>query len=432
MAKTLGLWNVGGMNLPDWGVSENKYVQALFPSARTVNNPAQMPGATGLTSGARLTTNSTNVPVPNFNTTPVSLNLFSNTPTGDRQSVNNTTSNYGGNQSGQVLGSSTGGGGGGNFPDVPGYSGPSDEEINNAYQGAYSQLNAQEQAMRGQQPLTEAELLRQGESMKSPYDLREQEGAADLGRQESQTRRAEQNAMAQARQLFNELSQYNVSRFGAGTSTGGAAMELLGRSTQGQMGNVTGTAAENIQKIADAGRALKQFVFTAKTDIDKQVRGKLDQAQQWFKDQLGQINANRASLESDKASKRYEALQARSNFVNQMNQAAWQYKADLASWYDKQNTTLSANAKQYEWANTTPTIEKMGTDAVSWAANAPRAGKQTTPTLNTNYGQNEYNGQSMVGRVGNLFQLQDGSVVDQYGRPADEEGRPKLAEGLSY
>jgi hypothetical protein len=308
-------------------------------------------------------------------------------------------------------------------PSIPNFETVDDNSLNEAYSGAFGQLDSQARSLMEGEPITIAGIKTQGEEMKSPYTQKEAEGTADLERQTTQTKTAEGNAMAQARQLFNELTQFNTSRFGAGSSAGQAAMELLGRSTQGQIGNITNTSTENLQKIADAGRALKDFVSTAKINIDKQVTQKVDEAKQWFRDKLAEINSSKAMLESDKASKRYEALRARADFVNNIKAQDWNYKVQLKNWYDQTAATLTSQAKEYEVADTTPTINNILSGTNTWAnTGVPRTNQKTTPQISMNYGQDQYAGGFVpVGKYGNYIKLNNGLWVDTSGRRVTEE-----------
>jgi len=299
------------------------------------------------------------------------------------------------------------------WPEIPTAAGSSNDEdaaINAMYAGVAAQLNAQEQSLRSQLPETLSQLNTQGEEMKQPYTEKLQTGQAQLAQNETATRTAEQNAMQQARQLFNELSQYNISRFGGGSSAGPAAMELLSRSTQQQFGNVTQNASENMQKIMDAGRSLTDFVTTSKASIDKQVKDKVSQAQQWFNDQLNQVNANRVMAESDKAAKRYEALTTRQTFINNLQTTAYNYKAQLASWYQQTAATLQTQAKDYTVPNVT--TDQLVSQAAQGIAATPRAGTSNTPTVGAASGG--YIPSAILGkyvRYGNQWLDQYGNIV---------------------
>lgn len=299
----------------------------------------------------------------------------------------------------------------------------SDADLNAIYGGAYSALNAQQSSLEGQLPLTEASIRQSAEAQKTPYEQKRTAGLAEYGAQKTATGTAEANAMQQARQLYNELAQYNQARFGSGSSAGPASMELLGRGTAQQMGATTNLAAENRNKIASAVSQLNDFVDTTKAQIDKDAQLKLDQAKQWFTDQINQINTSRATLESDKAAKRYDALRSRQDFVNQIEAQRQNYALALDSWRQQQEYTMGNQASAYQLLDTAPTALK--TQTTTGLAGIPRVGGGTTaattaPTY-ANY----------AAKTG-YRQLANGVWVDANGNPVSSTVMSDQFLGNSY
>jgi hypothetical protein len=356
------------------------------------------------------------VAVPKISTSPsvtISMPSSNYNPWANQTTTKPTTSFGNLMNNGQVLGVSTTSGGSGNNgsnvgtnslvntnpPDVSG--GVDDAALDAMYQGAQTAYNNQENSLRSQLPLMLQQLATSGDEQKAPYTQKQQEGEAQLALNEKQTKDAEQNAYQQARQLFNELSQYNLSRFGTGSSAGQAAMELLGRSTNQNFNQVSNNAQDNLQKIADSKKQLVDFVSTQKALIDKQVKDKTDQAQQWFQDQLNQINSNRAMLESDKAAKRYDALQQRQNFVNQLADQEYTYRLNLSTWQQQQLNSMQQTAQQY----TTPqiTADKLIQQALANQTNVPRAKDQTGAVSNPSTYGSTSNLMPKYQKVGNVW-----------------------------
>lgn len=252
-----------------------------------------------------------------------------------------------------VLGAATtqktlgGGGSGGSgptpvpTPTQPQYQDISADELNGLYGGANAQLNQNEQSLRGQLPVYLQQIQSLADQQNANVDTQQKNQQGVLDQQTQETQQAQGDALHQAAQLFNELGQYYGSRFGAGSSAGPAALELLSRSTQQNMGGINQTAQNNVQKIQESGRQLADFVTKQKTNISQQVKDKTQEVQQWFQDQLASINTNRAMLESDKASKRYELLQNRQNFFNQLNAQQAQYNMALENFVKEQSASLA-------------------------------------------------------------------------------------------
>lgn len=276
--------------------------------------------------------------------------------------------------SGSVLGTGTtkmtgggnknsGGSGGGsgssntNLADLSQYnipSGPTDQQLNDMFAGAYASLGAQEQSLRNQLPLDISQVQQAGDSAKTQYQQMLDKGLAQYGQQEQGSRTESQNAMAQARQLYNELSQSQMARFGTGTSAGPAAMELLGRSTQQQFGNVQNALTQNLQKLDQARRDLQTFVADKTTEVAKNVDLQVQQINKWYQDQLNSIAASKTGLESDKAAKRYDALKAREDFIREIQNRAIDYTQQLNVWKQQQDYANSQAMSGYGYQNVTP------------------------------------------------------------------------------
>lgn len=234
-----------------------------------------------------------------------------------------------------------------------GYSGPSDEEINAMYAPVFQGYDNAISSLQGQQPTTEAAIRQAGVESKQPYDERQATGHQQLTEEQNSTNQERQNAFQLARQAYNEIgNQYNLARFGSGTSAGGAAMELLGRSTSQAFNSADQMATQNLQKIQSAWTQLDDFVSKQKANIDTQVNNKVLEAQQWFRDRINDINVAKAQTEADKAAKRYEALQQRQSMISDITNTAQQYGNQISSWADSTKQSLAQQAQQYGIAAT--------------------------------------------------------------------------------
>ena len=281
------------------------------------------------------------------------------------------------------------------------FGGPSDEELNQIYGGAYEALNAQERALEEGQPLTLQGIEQSATRQKTPLEEKRKTGLEEYATQEQQTRTAESSALSQARQLYNELTQYNLSRFGAGTSAGPAAAELLGRATTRQIGETTRTAGENINQISLAKQKLNEFTDRTISEIDQDTELKKQQADQWLKDRLNEIAASRAGLESDKAAKRYEALRARQDFINQLEMQRQGYMMELDTWRQQQEFSMAQKAGGYQLANVSPAGITSG--AQQFQATAPRAEEPRYSFGTTSSGQQYFAPQSGIYQQNSLL-----------------------------
>ena len=306
--------------------------------------------------------------------------------------------------------------------------GVSDADLDAIYAGQYSALENRARSINEGLPLTLEQLKTQGEALKAPYEERLEQGLSEYDTSERGTRAQQLNALQQMRQVYNELAQRNMSRFGTGGSIGQAAMELLGRATQGQFGGITNTATENLAKI-DAGRTqLKNFVTKAKAQLDKEVQNKIDLAQQWVKDRIGEINAQKDMLASEKADKKYQALQARANIVNEITARGIDYGMQIDQWAAQESIRQSQNLAGLR----TPVVDP---NAVAYSAEAglPRMIAATGPgyTNYQNWNQSllptiNTSSSGLTGRSPAYYQDANGVWRDQYGNMYNYDPRDFL------
>lgn len=233
-------------------------------------------------------------------------------------------------------------------------SGPSDDELSQIFSGAFQALEGQRQALEGQRPLAISQAEESGRLQKGSFeDLRER-GETQFGRQERETGQEEGNAMRKARDLFNQLTQFNIARFGGSSSTGPAAQELLGRATQRNIGDVQSAATENKARISEARVELGNFVEKKFIEIDQSIKNKTAEIEQWFRNKINEIESNKAILESDKAGRKIEALRAREDFANQIRLAAAQQQLELNTWRQQNESAFAAQAASTEIPNLGP------------------------------------------------------------------------------
>ncbi len=209
--------------------------------------------------------------------------------------------------------------------------GVSEADINAIYAPGQEYLNTLESQYRAELPEAEKAVETSYEEAMIPIQEREATGKAQISEQEQETEAEKTNALAQARQVFNELSQGLISKFGAGTSTGPAASEILGRQVQQQFGGIQQTAAKALSKLADEGRRLTDFVGRQKEVLKQKKAEAITNLRNEFNRNLAQVQATRGQLESEKAAKRLDQLNRYREQAFQIEQAdkAFQRQIDL-------------------------------------------------------------------------------------------------------
>lgn len=223
----------------------------------------------------------------------------------------------------QAMGGNVGGGGGGG--------GGNDEgAINAIYQPTMDYLGQLEQQY------TPEEAARAGGPIETSYQEslipigeREATQKALIGGQEETVTGERASALAQARQLHQEGLQGIIGRFGAGSSTGPAASELLARQSMGMIRGIQEKATTALNALADEGRRLTDFVGRQKEVLLSKKNDALENLRREFRDKLASIQGMKGQVESEKAAKRLDQLNSYKEQAFQIEQADKAFQRQL-------------------------------------------------------------------------------------------------------
>lgn len=266
------------------------------------------------------------------------------TPKSSGQVIGASTTN---SNSGSGGGGNSGGGGGGGYqqpqyqPEPQTYFDPGTGmsfgsygdylgEIDNSYNEQMGILSGSESKIRQGQTDYEKSLEEQYKSQLPLLAQSRDVGLGGLSEQEKASRFQEQNALAEARRLYNELNTANRQRFGGATSAGMAASEILGREQQRQFGDVRNTAGQNIQKILEQRKLVEGEYQNKLQSLESQKNAALSQARQQFQDRLLQIDNSKMQLAGNKAQMKLQALMQLRAEANAIQQQATQFQQQLA------------------------------------------------------------------------------------------------------
>jgi hypothetical protein len=133
-------------------------------------------------------------------------------------------------------------------------------------------------------------------------------GQERIGIGQAETGRQEQNALASARSLFNELKQASQQRFGGAGSAAQAASEIQGRELQRNLGQTRQTAGANRAQLESEMRNLETEFQAQTTQLETQKQASLQQAQMDFRAQLDAINSGRSQLAQNKSIAKLDVL----------------------------------------------------------------------------------------------------------------------------
>lgn len=182
-------------------------------------------------------------------------------------------------------------------------------EVNNAYGDVNNLLGGIESNTRaGEQDLYN--------SFTKPYDAQlpllqqgRDQGLAVNQQQQDQTRVDEQNAIAAARRLYQELTQGSRQRFGAGSSAGEFAGGLLGREFQRNYGQIQNTTGQNVQQLMTKAQDITEKYNAQLQQINLQKEASLSQARDEFRRRIDAINNSKVALAENKAQMKLAELQ---------------------------------------------------------------------------------------------------------------------------
>lgn len=366
MAITPGTWSIAGINIPDFGWTEQNAPSLGVNPQQSLANAQQQSqtfgaGYTGPV-GSQITpenvsaykavTTGTNLPqsseinknaagykAPMSTGTPSATQNNNPAPAQDTSTANKNPYNISGgtqntdwyiNEFGQKVPIQS---------LVP--QGPSEEELNSIYNPAMEYLNQAESTLRGQLPTTMDLLGQQAQTSQGLLKNQLTSAQNQLGEQGTQTTQRKEDAISAARRLFSELQMANQQRFGGATSAGQAASELQGRELM-----------QNRAAIGrDFGTAMRQ-IETSKADVENQYNSGLQQIEDRkqqavnevnsdFQSKLLEINSQRASTQQAKAAARLEALQTARDRVFQINLQDYNFKQQLAAQKAAADTQIS-------------------------------------------------------------------------------------------
>lgn len=311
-----GLWNVGGVNLPDFGISEmlgigpNNSAVALGGQANPLQTNTTIPIGPG---GA---------PVPTYATAAQPSNYY-NVP-GPTQSIQ---------QPQQQSTSSGPGGANPTKPDLGGYKGSgmdqgayelakarSDEaaqagQVNDAYQPQINYLND----LLGQLNTSQTSQLNDKQDQ---YTRLVNQIPAEQQSQQQSIDEKLRSAFDQAVRSYNATKQQGQNRFGGGSSAGGAVSELAAQEfarQQGQLGQV-GTQAT---------AQLGQYVTQKKDQLLSWLQDTRQHINDNFQSRIAEVQNNRMLTEQQKTKDKLGILQNTIAQSRQIEEANRQFQQQI-------------------------------------------------------------------------------------------------------
>lgn len=239
MTVTAGTWNIGGINLPDFGFTEKEPASYLNPEAfvnplQTQQSSYQAPVVLPGYSQPQVLGQDTSSPV---NSSPAFIgpSYQGPQPTTPTTQTQNTGVDWSRGLTGdqvrqQGLNPDSMISSNGLFYNSNGGStqqGPSEEELNAAYDPIFNYLNQAEQSLRGGFGGINQDIGNQYGVSANTLGSSKSQNMASLDTSGQKVQQTKEDAMSSARRLYNELIQGFGQRFGGSTSAGEAARTLM-------------------------------------------------------------------------------------------------------------------------------------------------------------------------------------------------------------
>lgn len=251
--------------------------------------------------------------------------LAQSSPTG-QGSVQGTTSQYS-SPIGPVQ-QSTGGGAGGGGEGALRAGQAQAEGILAALEAEYNRLAGEEKAYtEGERGRVIGEVPGQFAPIRAGLQSREAELIQGLEGKRGSTEKQAQGALAQGRQLFQELEQRNIAAASAGglssSSVVEAMSERLGRETAQRIAGITGSRDEIFANIENEKSRVKTFTAQKMTEVDQEERRTIGDLQALFSERLLDIERRRVGGEGERAQMRAQlALDVSNRIASVRAQAA--------------------------------------------------------------------------------------------------------------
>lgn len=221
-----------------------------------------------------------------------------------------------------------------------------DRQINDSYAPAYDNLNLMESQYKQEFPTAQAALS--ADNTQAQNDIQAEQNTRLTGIQDQRVagQKSKQSQIAKARQMYNELRQGNLVRFGGSSSTADASSEILGRGAQEQFGGIEQNFGDLEQGLVKEEANINSFYSNKRTELGERTRVAEKQLKDQFDAKIREINRGRNELDSAKAGKRLAALQELSASYRQIKAESAQFAQELDAWKQFKDEALT-NARSF-------------------------------------------------------------------------------------
>lgn len=208
----------------------------------------------------------------------------------------------------------------------------------------------------------------------SPYDAQVPllQSARDAAMQRNQglvqeTNQMREDALSQARRLFNEMSIATRQQYGGTSSTGEFAQALQGRELQRNQSGIQQTAQNNLAKLYQNATETESQYQSQLQSLEQQKQAAIAQARLSFQERLQDLKNKRMELGANKQNMELDLL--REFYANRqaIEQQATQYAQQLQATAAQARLNLQSAVAQYQ-ANTEKPIDVSAIPQAQYSA----------------------------------------------------------------
>lgn len=204
-----------------------------------------------------------------------------------------------------------------------------EQQINDYFGGTASYLDQLQQGISGERDQALGAVASQFDAQRPFLQQARQELIEGNLAQQDAERVGRQNALAEARALYNELGQANRQRFGGTSSVGEFAGAIQGREFQRGQNKIVTTSEANLRSLQDRAQSIEQNYQNQLLQLEQQKNSALQQARSQYDDRVRQIDAYRFENEQAKAAAKIEALQDLRSRAQEIENGKRQFQSQI-------------------------------------------------------------------------------------------------------
>lgn len=270
--------------------------------------------------------------------------------------------------------------------------------IDEAYGASSGYLDQAENALRSDYPTILSEIDAQRAAAERTATTGKESTLGTINEQQTLATQRNQNVMADARRLYDELRKGYQQRFGGASSAGQAATELGNLEQQRQMGRTQQDFGNTMRQVEQARTQVEQKFQDQIYQLEQTTNQAKNEANRDFQNKLLQISQSRAENEQAKAQARLSALQDLRNKVYQIDLQNLQFQQTLAQ--QKQQAELGLS----DYANSLSGLGSQATNAVgsfnpNIASNLQTSGGGGVDLANPYVGSIGTNNKDLIGSI---------------------------------